>query len=117
MVVDEIKTTRVDASMTPSNVKFLHWGQAKIYAHLLAQTHGAASVCVRLCYLQLADDSEFIESITLSANELKAFFDDAVAQYSGWLEQQANWKSDRDQTIVQALFPYAIIARANVTWR
>ena len=70
MLIEEIKTVRADPARLPENLQRLHLGQAKIYAYLIAKDHDlnpSDTMQVRLCYLQLDDDSEYLltENLTV----------------------------------------------------
>jgi len=109
MLVEEIKTTRGDPSLVPDSIRRLHWGQARVYAHLLAQDHGLADdevVTVRLCYLELADDSEFLLSDHWSVAALKGYFEGLVTTYLNFLTGVSAWQRQRDISIAQLTFPY-----------
>ncbi|MFT4820708.1 MAG: DNA excision repair protein ERCC-2 [Candidatus Pseudothioglobus sp.] len=109
MLVEEIKTTRGDPSMIPDSVRCLHWAQARVYAHLLAKDHGLADdevITLRLCYLELADDAEFLLSDHWSVAALKDYFDGLIETYLGFLAGLHAWRHQRDRSIEQLDFPY-----------
>lgn len=109
MLVEEIKTTRGDPSMIPDSVQRQHWAQARIYAHLLAKDHGLADdeiVTVRLCYLELADDTEFLLVDHWSVTALKDYFDALIKSYLEFLIGLDAWQRQRDASIEQLNFPY-----------
>ena len=103
-VVEEIKTTARDLDdLTPSP---LHWGQARVYAHLYACQTGALSVTVRLTYYQLDTGRirEFEEEQDPAA--LERFFTDLTGRYLGWAGVQADWKAQRRASIDALDFPF-----------
>ena len=109
MLVEEIKTTRSRADMIPASVRSLHWGQARVYAWLLARDHGLAAdenIEVRLCYLQLDDDSEYLLSSTWTVAALAGYYQQLVDRYVAFLQGLARWQTVRDASITAMVFPY-----------
>lgn len=104
LVVEEIKTTTRSLDKEPDNP--VHWGQARIYAHLLAAERGLAAVTVQLTYFHL--DSGDIREIPRpqSAADLKAFFDAVVARYLEWAAAVIDWRARRDRSIRRIEFPF-----------
>ncbi|MBI9085395.1 MAG: ATP-dependent DNA helicase [Desulfobacterales bacterium] len=104
-VVEEIKTTarRLD-DVTPSPV---HWGQARVYAHLYACQMAPPSVTVRLTYYQL--DSGVIREFEEQQDPegLEQFFTDLVGRYLDWAGVQADWKAQRRASIEALDFPFS----------
>jgi DNA excision repair protein ERCC-2 len=110
MLVEEIKTTRGDPSMIPDSVRCVHWAQARVYAYLLARHHSLADdevVIVRLCYLELTDDAEFLLVDHWSVTALKNYFDGMIKAYLGFLLELNAWQRQRDISIEQLSFPYS----------
>jgi len=105
-VVDEIKTTQQPlAALSGENP--LHWGQAMVYAHILAAQEGHPRMGVQLTYLQL-DTSEVRElRRSFSAAELADFFSGLLTDYAAWAVRLADWRTRRDAAILAAPFPFA----------
>lgn len=106
LVVDEIKTVRGDAAQIPENISHLHLTQARIYGLLLARDAGVSEVTVRVCYLQLDDDTEVRLEETLCIETLEAVYADLVARYIARVEQQRRWLAHRDSTIDSLPVPF-----------
>ena len=104
--VEEIKTVRVPAAAIPEAIRHLHWSQAMMYAHLLVTTHAAESALVRLCYLNLDDDSEEAFESEYSRVDLDAHFYTLMCRYASWLRRMAEWQARRDEGIGTMTFPY-----------
>ncbi|MDZ7686508.1 MAG: hypothetical protein U5O39_17235 [Gammaproteobacteria bacterium] len=81
LVVDEIKTVRGEAAAIPASVTRVHRGQARVYGWLLGRETAAANIRVRVCYLQLDDDSEAQFEETLSLSELGDWYARLVQRY------------------------------------
>ena len=61
VIIDEIKTLRVEVSQLPVSVQTSHWGQAKIYAYLYAVENNLDRAVVQISYYHL--DSGEIDEI------------------------------------------------------
>jgi DNA excision repair protein ERCC-2 len=63
VIVEEIKSTTRDLKSVELAPDPCHWGQAKVYAYLLAMEQGLAAVTLRLTYFQLdtGDTLELVE--------------------------------------------------------
>lgn len=104
--VEEIKTLRVMPDALPAAISQLHWAQAMAYAFLLAQEHDAQEVLVRLCYLQLDDDSETTVERTFRQAELATFFQQVIDKYLQWIAANRAWQQRRNEAIADLAFPY-----------
>ena len=109
MLVEEIKTLRADPALIPASLQRLHWGQAKVYAYLLGRVHElnvGDPVVVRLCYLQLDDDTEYLLTQTLTMQELGDYYQVLVTRQMDFLARLSAWRTRRDKSIEQLEFPY-----------
>ena len=109
-IVEEIKTIRVDVASIPESVQRLHWGQAKVYAYLLACQHPSevSSSNVRLCYFDLDHDKEHQLDQQRTLTELELFFTDLVDRFIDYLRRLLIWRRHRDETIDGLDFPYSM---------
>lgn len=103
VVIEEIKTVRGTWGGAPDP---LHWAQAKVYAAIYAQQHALESVDVQLTYLDLGTDAQTIFRETFSGASLWQFFQETLALYQEWLQQQQQWCRLRDASIRALEFPY-----------
>lgn len=106
MLVEEIKTVRTEARTVPHDVRGMHWGQARAYACMLAREHDRDAVVVRLCYLELDDDSEHLEERIFTRDELESYFTGVLDAYAAWIARTREWRRRRDETIAALTFPY-----------
>jgi DNA excision repair protein ERCC-2 len=106
MEVEEIKTVRIDVSDLPTAVKRTHWGQAMVYAWLLAELHERQEVIVRLVYLLLPEDREVCEERLVSRSDLQDYYETMTARYALWLHNLCRWYGVRDASIELLEFPY-----------
>ena len=104
-LLEEIKTTRqprpADAPENP-----VHWAQAKMYAHMIAQEHGLQEVRIQLTYVALDSWAMQEEVRSFSKQELAVFFDDMVTRYLEWARLYQEWCARRDASILGAEFPF-----------
>jgi DNA excision repair protein ERCC-2 len=105
LVVEEIKTTTRSLDAAADNP--VHWGQAKIYAHLLAVERKLEMATVQLTYLHL-DSGEVLEiPRSFTAAELESFFDTVVGRYLQWAAAMIDWRIRRDESIRKLDFPFS----------
>ncbi len=107
IVIEEIKTTTGDLSRFASTPHPCHWGQAKVYAYLLACDRRVPELSVRLTYYQLdtAKVLELVERFTV--DELQTFFKGLIQRYVAWISKIARWHLLRDESIDSLDFPFA----------
>lgn len=111
LLVEEIKTLRTPVGELPEDVSALHWAQARIYAWALGLESGLkvidqSRVVIRLCYLQLDDETEHRFEREESLTALKAFFESLVDRYLKQLRRLHEWRRQRDDSIASLGFPY-----------
>lgn len=107
MLVEEIKTIRADAAEIPEAIRRLHRGQCRVYAYFLACEHEADEVLVRICYLQLDDDSEVFDEELMTRESLGVYYHELLSRYFNWLTRLDTWIGRRDQGLAEASFPFA----------
>ncbi|MFT4712485.1 MAG: Rad3-related DNA helicase [Candidatus Azotimanducaceae bacterium] len=108
--VEEIKTTRMDVSQIPANIERLNWGQARVYAHLLALEYNLPAqqnVLLKLCYYHLDDEVEYIFEENWSCEELETYFYDLLGRYARWQKKRQAWQTRRNIAIAAVAFPFA----------
>ncbi|BBO93014.1 ATP-dependent DNA helicase [Desulfosarcina ovata] len=106
-IVEEIKSTSRELGVVGQCPDPCHWGQAKVYACLLAREKDLPSVTVQLTYCQL-DSGEILEQTeTCGREELETFFEDLIQRYLKWAKTLSDWRQLRDATIGRLDFPFA----------
>ena len=106
ILVEEIKSTRKELTALKENPEPCHWGQAKVYAFLLARQEGLESVAVQLTYCNL-DTDEILELVeTPSLLELETFFHALVETYLSWATMLSRWCRVRNDAIRSLDFPF-----------
>ncbi len=106
-IVEEIKSTTRDLDRLESKPDPCHWGQAKVYAYLLANERNLDALTVQLTYVHLdtGDVREIVEP--WRRNELNTFFQDLIRRYLKWATTLSHWRHLRDQTLVAIDFPFS----------
>jgi DNA excision repair protein ERCC-2 len=106
VLVEEIKTTYGELDPeAPDNPH--HWGQAKVYAYILAVQNDLQAVDVQLTYLQLDSHQTSEDKRRFSLEELSDFFTTLVESYLHWARIHHEWTLVRDRSIKEAAFPFA----------
>lgn len=105
VIVEEIKTTLLVFDRLPANAMAVHFGQAKLYAWMLAEAEDLAEVSVRLTYLHLETDETFEKSECLSREALRVFFFDVLEQCYLWQVRLMDWRRRRDRSLTDLAFP------------
>ncbi len=105
IVIDEIKSTLREPADGEDPV---HWGQAKCYAYLYAQSHHVQTIDVQLTYYRL--DTGRIREIqkSFSIVELEDFFNDLVSRYLDWAATVVDWYGVRNTSLKRLAFPFAV---------
>ena len=107
--VEEIKTTRMDVSQIPENIARLNWGQARVYAHLLAlkqHLSNEQNLVIKLCYYNLDDGVEYLQEENWSCADLAASFDEMLRRYARWRRKYLAWQTLRNETLTALDFPF-----------
>ena len=104
-VVEEIKTTRVDARSLHEHLGHLNLAQLKLYAGMLALA-GETPKLLRLIYLHPDEPGELVVEEPADTDELRAFVDRTCAAYADWLAVVAARVARRDASLKALDFPY-----------
>ncbi len=106
-MAEEIKTLRVPVSDLPDAVRDLHLAQLRLYGHLLCEMQGFEWIRLRLCYLNLNDDSETLVEKCFSRSALARFFDQSIDRLVRDLHERDRWCTIRNESIAKTDFPYS----------
>ncbi len=114
MVVEEIKSTTKDLKTFEKTPAPCHWGQAKVYAYLLASAQDLGAVTIRLtyCHLDTGDTLELVEDWTRDG--LESFFKELVDRYLKWATTLVQWRYLRNATIQSVDFPFSISPKNSI---
>lgn len=106
MLVDEIKSIRVNPEVIPEYVLEQFWRQACFYAFMLASEMDAAEVLVRLCLFHLDEEQEYQLEQLFSVGELTVKFAEAIFVLVDRLESRRQWRQIRSKANKTLSFPY-----------
>lgn len=106
IIVEEIKSTTNDLKTIENAPDHCHWGQAKVYAYLLARAQDLEVVTIRLtyCHLDTGDTLELVEAWTRDG--LETFFQELIGRYLKWATTLVRWRHLRNATILSVGFPF-----------
>lgn len=104
--VEEIKTLRGDPAQLPGSQLRQHWGQVRLYAHLLLCELEQDEVTLRLRYLDLDTETEHNFEASASRAELSDFFFETVGRFCRQKALLAQWHLLRDESLALAGFPH-----------
>ena len=106
IIVEEIKSTTKDLKMFEKAPDPCHWGQAKVYAYLLASAQDLGAVTIRLtyCHLDTGDTLELVEAWTRDG--LEFFFQELIDRYLKWAATLVQWRHLRNAAILSVGFPF-----------
>ncbi len=105
-VVIEIKATRADPRRLYAHAGHLHSAQAMIYAWALAKERGWSQVGTRIRYVHPDSGQEFDVDATHDLDALTQFAEATLADYLRWLQELAQWRSQRNDTLQTLPFPH-----------
>ena len=103
-LIEEIKTVRGAWDGVPDP---LHWAQAKCYAWIYAYGRSLDEIAVQLTYLDLKTGKQTEFCNRFSMVELAAFFQETTAVYLKWMQEQHQWRVQRDASIRPVPFPFS----------
>lgn len=106
LTVEEIKTCRGPADQRAESPGFLHTAQLKCYGHILVQQQNLDVIILKLTYVRVGTSTTAEHVTTLTAEELKIFFDGLVQTYTHILADQYHWQITRNTAIEEMDFPY-----------
>ncbi|KQC07967.1 MAG: hypothetical protein APR54_05260 [Candidatus Cloacimonas sp. SDB] len=107
VIIEEIKTVSSNLSKYLQNENPLHWGQAKLYAFIYAESEGLDEICVQLTYFELKTARTVEVKKNLSCKELEEFFFLTINKYISWLKKIIAWQNLRDDSLQALPFPHS----------
>lgn len=106
LLIDEIKSVSVSLDQEVMTDNPLHWAQAKCYAYILGQEHGAETVSVRLTYVHIETGKVRPLTRMYSLPDLEGFFEALLAAYAVWATFDAEHKERRNASLTALTFPF-----------
>ncbi len=104
--IDEIKTTyrKLSKIREPEPV---HLAQAMCYAYIYAMQNQLDTIRVRMTYCSLVDHEVRRFTYEYSREEIAAWFDGLMKEYSRWARMELDWKAVRDESLAELTFPFS----------
>ncbi|MDR2219047.1 MAG: ATP-dependent DNA helicase [Methylobacillus sp.] len=106
-LLEEIKTFKGLPERIPENHRHLHWAQAKIYAHLMAEERGLEKIDTALVYYNVSNKEEFPLTEHFSALELQTFFAQQCEKLQAWADREVAHRHTRDAALAALEFPHS----------
>lgn len=104
--LEEIKTHRGDLSRVREAQRNLHRAQLRAYGALLCRQEKLSQIDLALIYYDVGKDKETPITETALAEDLWQELESLCVIYSGWAEQEANHRQERDQALTDLTFPF-----------
>ncbi|MFZ7121400.1 MAG: ATP-dependent DNA helicase [Eubacteriaceae bacterium] len=108
IIIDEIKSTRIDIGNLDEDYNELHWAQAKAYAFLYCLENGVQKISVQLTYYNI--DTKQIKKIVKSYDieQLKLYIEEFLLnEYCKWALTLSQWYKERNTSINGLRFPFS----------
>lgn len=106
LTVDEIKSTSISAEDIGDG-REVHWAQAQMYGHILAEQRELEQVRVQLTYVHKSSGRETKLERIRTRQELHDFAMDTLAKYAPYAEMLAEHRRRRNASIEGLPFPFS----------
>ena len=106
MVIDEIKCVYMNLNRL-SEADPIHLAQAKCYAYLYGDTHGADTMGVQITYCSIENEEIRRFRRDYSMEELSEWFVGLIHEYLKWARYLYHHKERRNQSLKELIFPYS----------
>lgn len=105
VVIDEIKCVYKNLRYI-KEAEEVHMAQAKCYAYIYALQNDLREIQTRIsyCNIETEEMKYFHETHTLLG--LSRWFEDLVLEYKKWIDDYAQWRKVRNQSIEELVFPF-----------
>ena len=106
IIIEEIKSTRLDLEQLEIETTPSHMAQAKIYAYIYANTNGLSKINILLTYIQVDDlkVKQFDKAFTLK--QLENYYLKTVNKYIEWENKIKSHEETRQKSIIGLEFPF-----------
>ena len=106
-LVEEVKTTRVDAKELHAHAGDIHQAQLRLYGAMLVLADDAlADVRLRLIYLHPVNPNETVFEESAGRDDLIGYFETTCAIYAAWIAQVRDRIRLRNRELGALVFPY-----------
>lgn len=106
LVLEEIKSTKMDFEYLDIDSIPAHLTQARLYAYLYALENNLKKMRIRLTYIQVEDrDTLFFEKV-YTFKMLETFFEKTLLKYIEWIKKLDLHEQSRQKSIEGLRFPF-----------
>lgn len=105
VTIDEIKGTYRDVSKM-KEAEPVHLAQAKCYAAIYLMQEDLKKISVRMTYVNIETEAIRYFHANFSKDEILTWFADLCTEYGKWIDLQAAWHIQRQESIKNLEFPY-----------
>jgi len=106
IVIEEIKSTKVDLSNMEIDTRPEHLMQAKMYAYMYLIKNKLKSINVRLTYIYIDDYKTKSFNKRYNKSQLSKFFEATIIEYIKWLEIYNTHQEEKKISIEGLNFPF-----------
>lgn len=106
LIIEEIKSTKVDLSNMEIDTRPEHLMQAKMYAYMYLVKNDLKSINVRLTYIYVEDYKTKSFNKRYNKSQLSKFFKETIIEYMKWLEIYNKHQEEKRVSIEGLNFPF-----------
>ena len=106
IIIEEIKSTRLNLDFIDLNYHNEHLAQLKLYGYMYMDLYELTSIKLRLTYINISSYKTKTFDLLFSYDELKDFFYESIIKYIEWINIVEEKKKDRIDTLKEIKFPF-----------
>jgi len=106
LIIQEIKSTKLDLSLIEIDTRPEHLMQAKMYAYMYCLEKGLKSITVRLTYITIEDYKTKDFTKRFNMKQLTVFFENTIKEYTKWLSIFDEHQKNKLTSIEGLKFPF-----------
>lgn len=107
VVLEEIKSTRMDLELIDETTTPAHLAQAKLYAYMYCFANNLNKIIVRLTYITVQDHEVKMIDKSLTFKTLERYFIKTMTEYLDWIKVIDLHEEARMKSIAGLNFPFA----------
>lgn len=106
IILEEIKSTKLDFEYLEESTFPAHMVQAKLYAYMYMLQNNQKKIKILLTYIQVEDRDVLQFEKSFSFKMLSTFFEKTILKYLSWLEKLTKHEDERQKSIEGLTFPF-----------
>ncbi len=107
VILEEIKSTRMDLELIDETTTPAHLAQAKLYAYMYCFANNINKIIVRLTYITVQDHDVKMIDKSLTFKTLERYFIKTMTEYLDWIKVIDQHEEARMKSIAGLNFPFA----------